>query len=298
MSQSFAELKRSSQSSLDKLLQETNKLTSNSENSNRDDNRFWKPEVDKTGNGYAVIRFLPAPKGEDIPWVRIFNHGFQGPGGWYIENSLTTMNQKDPVSEYNSMLWNRGDDAGKDQARKQKRRLLYISNIYVVNDPAHPENNGQVKLFRYGKKIFDKLNEAMNPQFEDEKPMNPFHFWDGANFKMKIRNLEGYRNYDKSEFDTPKAVLEDDDKLEQVWASQYSLQEFIEPNNFKTYDELKAKLDKTLGLSGMANTTTAEQTELTTPPKPKSVTPAQAPMMPVPDSDTDEMDMFKKLIDN
>ena len=163
MSQSFAELKRSSQSSLDALLKETNKLTSNEQRGK--DERFWQPSVDASGNGYAVIRFLPAAKGEDIPWVRIFNHGFQGPGGWYIENSLTTLGKDDPVTKHNNMLWNRGDDAGKDQARKQKRRLLYISNVYIVNDPSNPENNGQVKLFRYGKKIFDKLNEAMNPQF-------------------------------------------------------------------------------------------------------------------------------------
>ena len=201
MSQSFAELKRSSQSSLDALLKETNKLTSNEQRGK--DERFWQPSVDASGNGYAVIRFLPAAKGEDIPWVRIFNHGFQGPGGWYIENSLTTLGKDDPVTKHNNMLWNRGDDAGKDQARKQKRRLLYISNVYIVNDPSNPENNGQVKLFRYGKKIFDKLNEAMNPQFEDEKPLNPFDFWEGANFKIKIRNLEGYRNYDKSEFEKP-----------------------------------------------------------------------------------------------
>ena len=191
MSQSFAELKRSRQTNLDKLLQETNKLTSK-ETSGGADTRFWQPSVDKAGNGYAVIRFLPATKGEDIPWVRIFNHGFQGPGGWYIENSLTTLNKKDPVTEYNNMLWNRGDDTGKEQARKQKRRLLYVSNVYIINDSSNPENNGQVKLYRYGKKIFDKLNEAMNPQFEDENPINPFDLWEGCNFKMKIRNLDGY----------------------------------------------------------------------------------------------------------
>ena len=293
MSQSFAELKRSSQSSLDTLLKETNKLTSNEQRGK--DERFWQPSVDASGNGYAVIRFLPAAKGEDIPWVRIFNHGFQGPGGWYIENSLTTLGKDDPVTKHNNMLWTRGDDAGKDQARKQKRRLLYISNVYIVNDPSNPENNGQVKLFRYGKKIFDKLNEAMNPQFEDEKPLNPFDFWEGANFKIKIRNLEGYRNYDKSEFEKPGKLDEDDSKVEQVWASQYSLSEFIDPSNFKTYQELEAKLNKVLMTS--SSDVTAEDVELAPEPTP-SVTPPKESVAPAPEEDDADMDMFKKMLND
>ena len=293
MSQSFAELKRSSQSSLDTLLKETNKLTSNEQRGK--DERFWQPSVDVSGNGYAVIRFLPAAKGEDIPWVRIFNHGFQGPGGWYIENSLTTLGKDDPVTKHNNMLWNRGDDAGKDQARKQKRRLLYISNVYIVNDPSNPENNGQVKLFRYGKKIFDKLNEAMNPQFEDEKPLNPFDFWEGANFKIKIRNLEGYRNYDKSEFEKSGKLDEDDSKVEQVWASQYSLNEFIDPSNFKTYQELEAKLNKVLMTS--SSDVTAEDVELAPQPTP-SVTPPKESVAPAPEEDDADMDMFKKMLND
>lgn len=294
MSQSFAELKRSGKTSLDALLQETNKLTNNEGNKGGADTRFWQPEVDKAGNGYAIVRFLPAPQGEDIPWVRLFNHGFQGPGGWYIENSLTTLNKKDPVSEYNSTLWNRGDDAGKEQARKQKRRLLYIANVYIVKDQLHPENEGQVKLYRFGKKIFDKLNEAMNPQFEDEKPLNPFDLWEGANFMLKIRNLDGYRNYDKSEFGEPGPLLDDESKMEGVWNSEYKLNEFIDPSKFKTYDELKQKLDKVLALSGGSQpSSTAEQTQLDTAPAPsagKSSPPPKA-------DDDDNLDFFQKLAD-
>ena len=295
MSQSFAELKRSTTTSLDALLKETNKLTSNENNKGGADARFWQPEVDKSGAGQAIVRFLPAPKGEDIPWVRIFNHGFQGPGGWYIENSLTTLNKKDPVSEYNSMLWNRGDDAGKEQARKQKRRLLYISNVYVIQDKAHPENEGQVRLFRYGKKIFDKLNEAMNPEFEDEKPLNPFDLWEGASFILKIRNVDGYRNYDKSVFGEAGPLLADDSKLEGIWNSEYKLQEFSDPSKFKTYDELKQKLDKVLALSGGSQpSSTAETTQLDTAPAP-SVGKVDKPKSS--ESDTD-LDFFQKLAED
>ena len=293
MSQSFAELKRSSQSSLDTLLKETNKLTSN-ESARGKDERFWQPAVDASGNGYAVIRFLPATKGEDIPWVRIFNHGFQGPGGWYIENSLTTLGKDDPVTKHNNMLWNRGDDAGKDQARKQKRRLLYISNILIVNDQKNPENNGQVKLFRYGKKIFDKLNEAMNPQFEDEKPLNPFDFWEGANFKMKIRNLEGYRNYDKSEFEAPSKLSDDDSKVEQTWASQYSLNEFTDPSNFKTYQELEAKLNKVLMTS--TSEVTAEDVELAPEPAPVVKPPKESVAAAKSEESDENMDYFQSML--
>jgi len=260
---SFANLKRN-RSSLDKLTKAIETTTNPTQDSNsNEDTRFWKPDVDKAGNGMAVIRFLPAPAvdGDDaLPWVRVFSHGFQGPGGWYIENSLTTLNQKDPVSEYNSTLWNSGIEANKEIARKQKRRLHYISNILVVSDPAHPENEGQVRLFKFGKKIFDKITEAMNPEFADEVPVNPFDLWDGANFKLKIRNVEGYRNYDKSEFADKEPVMGgDDDKLENLWKQEYSLKEFLEEKNFKSYDVLKARLDKVLGFEGeVAPRTTAE----------------------------------------
>jgi len=235
MATSFADLKQSRQSNLDKLTQELNKLANPQQQGGSSDDRFWKPEVDKSGNGYAVIRFLPAPQGEDVPFVRVWDHGFKGPQGqWYIERSLTTIGQKDPVSEYNTMLWNSGVEANKQQVREQKRRLSFYSNIYVVKDPADPENEGKVFLYRYGKKIFDKLNDLMNPQFEDEKPINPFDFWEGANFKLKIRNVEGYRNYDKSEFETPAPLLDDDSALESMWAKQYGLNEFVDPTNFKS----------------------------------------------------------------
>jgi hypothetical protein len=246
---SFANLKRN-KNSFEKLTKAIEATTQSTENS-KDDTRFWTPEVDKSGNGMAIIRFLPAPAadGDDaLPWVRIFNHGFQGPGGWLIDNCLTTVNEKCPVCEHNSVLWNSGIEANKDIARKQKRKLNYIANILVISDPKNPENEGQVKLFKFGKKIFDKLSEAMNPEFEDEKPVNPFDLWEGANFKLKIRNVEGYRNYDKSEFESPEPLFGgDDDKLEKLWKSEYSLKEFLDKKHFKSYDVLKTRLDKVLG---------------------------------------------------
>jgi hypothetical protein len=247
----FASLKKNSKSQLETLNNELSKLSTKS-SGKVEDERMWYPAVDKAGNGYAVIRFLPAPEGEDVPFIRIWDHGFKGPTGkWYIENSLTTIGEKDPVGEYNSKLWNVSDDDNspeRKQARAQKRRLTYVSNIIVLKDPANPENEGKVFLFKYGKKIFDKLQEAMNPQFADEKPLNPFDFWEGANFKVKIRNVEGYRNYDKSEFDERGALLDDDAKLEKIWKKEYPLQPFLDRKNFKTYDELKRKLNEVLGL--------------------------------------------------
>ena len=250
----FSSLKKQSgKSSLEKLASDLNKLSTNQQERKNDD-RFWSPTVDKAGNGYAVIRFLPAPNSEDMPFVRLWDHGFQGPGGqWYIENSLTTIGKPDPVAEYNSKLWNSGLDSDKEIARKQKRRLHFISNIYVVNDPGNPDNEGKVFLFKYGKKIFDKLNEVMNPQFQDEEAVNPFDFWSGANFKLKIRNFEGYRNYDKSEFAKAEPLLDDDKQLEKVWKQEHSLQEFLAPSNFKTYEELATKLAKVLGTDGSAS---------------------------------------------
>jgi hypothetical protein len=248
---------RKSKGNFDKLMKEVDKIANPESTSKGKDERFWQPEVDKAGNGYAVIRFLPAPKGEELPWVRIWNHGFQGPTGkWYIENSLTTMGQPDPVSELNNELWNSGSEANKDVARKQKRKLTYYTNILIVSDPKHPENEGKVFLFKFGKKIFDKIKDIMNPQFEDEAPINPFDFWDGANFKLKIRNVEGYRNYDKSEFEGVSA-LGDDDEIEKVWGMQHSLQDFLDPKHFKSYDELKKKLDMVLATGGSAVRTAA-----------------------------------------
>ena len=243
---SFADLKKQSKlgSLTAKLVKEVEKM--NNTNGNNDD-RLWKLECDKSGNGYAVIRFLPAPDGEDLPFVKLYSHAFQGPGGWYIENSLTTLGQKDPVSEFNTKLWNNGTDAGKETARKQKRKLTYISNIYVVKDPANPENEGKVFLYKYGKKIFDKLTAAMQPEFEDEEAIDPFDFWQGANFKLKAKNVAGYRNYDSSEFASTSALLDDDDALEAVWKKQFSLAELVAADQFKSYDELKTRLNSVLG---------------------------------------------------
>jgi hypothetical protein len=252
MANSFAELRKSRTKDLEKLTEQVNKLNSKEgEKKSYEDDRFWKATVDKAGNGLAVIRFLPSPEGEDMPWVQLFSHSFQGPTGqWYIENSLTTLNKKDPVSEHNTLLWNSGIEADKETARKQKRKLQYISNIYVVKDPANPDNEGKVFLFKFGKKIFDKLNDMMNPEFEDESPVNPFDLWEGANFKLKIRKVEGYTNYDKSEFDSPAPLSEDDEDLEKIWKSEHKLSEFLDEKNFKSYDELKKRLNLVLNLEG------------------------------------------------
>ncbi len=249
---SFAKLKKQSKlgSLTQKLVKEVEKMNNTG---GQGDDRLWKLEVDKGGNGYAVIRFLPAPDGEDLPFVKLYSHAFQGPGGWYIENSLTTLGQKDPVSEFNSQLWNNGTDAGKDTARKQKRKLTYISNIYVVKDPANPENEGKTFLYKYGKKIFDKLTAAMQPEFEDEEAIDPFDFWQGANFKLKAKNVAGYRNYDSSEFAATSALRDDDDAMEAIWKKEYSLAELVATYQFKSYDELKTRLGYVLGNKPVRN---------------------------------------------
>jgi hypothetical protein len=306
MSVSFNDLKRSSANSFEKLNQELSKLNQNpAATSNGRDDRVWSCQTDKAGNGYAVIRFLPAPQGEDVPFVRMFTHGFKGPGGWYIENSLTTIGQQDPVSELNARLWNSGVESDKEIVRKQKRQLNYYSNIYVVKDPANPENEGKVFLFRYGKKIFDKLNDLMNPQFEDEEPVNPFDFWAGANFKLKIRKADGYSNYDKSEFESP-GPLGDDDELERIWKSQYSLTEVVSTKNFKSYDALKAKLDKVLGHAPAIATPKPKVTESApwddddtpaAPPPQLKAKEAPAQRVTATDEEDDDFAFFKKLAD-
>jgi hypothetical protein len=302
MNESFSALKRQRTSSLERLTKEINKLANKEQGSSSDD-RYWQPEVDKAGNGYAIIRFLPAPVNEELPWVRIWNHGFQGPGGWYIENSLTTLNQTDPVAEYNSKLWNSGNDKDKEIARKQKRRLNYIANIYVVKDPAHPENEGKVFLYKFGKKIFDKINEKMNPEFEDEKPTNPFDLWAGANFKLKIRKVEGYRNYDKSEFDEPAPLLDDDDDMEAIWKTQFSLAELVAADKFKSYDELKKRLEKVLSEpNGAARKSEDDDIPFERPaPRPsaapavgKTAAPAKKPTI----DEDDDLDFFNKLAED
>jgi len=242
---SFKDLKKNSTSMASKLQEELEK--SNKSNDYKDD-RFWRPTLDSASNGYAVIRFLPAVEGEDIPWVKLYSHAFKGKGGWFIHNCPTTLGEKCPVCEANSELWNSGTESDKRIARDRKRKLNYVSNIMVVEDPAAPQNKGKVFLFKYGKKIFEKIQEQMNPEFDDETAVNPFDFWKGANFKLKIRKVEGYVNYDKSEFSAASELFDGDDaKLEALWKKQYSLKEFVNPKEFKSYAELKTKLVDALG---------------------------------------------------
>ena len=309
---SFKDMKRNSSANLEKLTSELNKI--NQQGFGKDE-RIWQCQQDKAGNGYAVIRFLPAPAGEDMPFVRLWSHGFKGPGGWYIENSLTTIGQTDPVAEMNTALWNQGEGSpgrkrvtgtGRDNPGT-KRQLSYYSNIYVVKDPANPENEGKVFLFKYGKKIFDKLNEAMNPQFPDEKPINPFDFWDGANFKLKIRRVEGYANFDSSEFESTAPLLDDDAKMEEIWKSQYSLAELVAADKFKSYDELKKKLDRVLGQgqTGGQSAQAASADQDVTPPwntdTASKFKEADAPAIPESnifsddDDDDDTFAMFKSI---
>ena len=294
---SFSDLKK--QSSLGSL---TAKLVQQVEKMNKTgggaDDRLWKPEVDKAGNGYAVIRFLPAPDSEDLPWAKLYTHAFQGPGGWYIENSLTTLGQKDPVSEYNSELWNNGTDAGKETARKQKRKLSYYSNIYVVKDPSNPQNEGKVFLFKYGKKIFDKITAAMQPEFEDETPLNPFDFWAGANFKVKIKKVAGYWNYDSSEFDSPAPLLSDDDAMETLWKQEYSLAELVAPSEFKTYEDLTKRLKYVLGQKPAQRPVLDEELEDESEGRAAPVAAATATVKSTDDDEEDALSYFAKLAED
>jgi len=280
---SFATMKK--QNSLDSLLGAAQKESAPQDKKSYKDERLWKPTMDKSGNGYAVIRFLPACEGEDLPWAKVWNHAFQGPTGqWFIENSLTTLGNNDPVSEYNSKLWNSGVESDKEIARKQKRKLQYFANIYVVSDSANPLNEGKVMLYRFGKKIFDKVMEAMQPAFEDESPINPFDFWGGANFKLKLRKVDGYWNYDKSEFE-----------------KQYPLAEFTAASNFKSYDELKTRLDMVLSGTVAANTTVQTLME----DEPTATLTVDTKESPAPtvtvsaddDNEDDAMSYFEKLRD-
>ena len=301
---SFANLKQNRAAAIDKLI---NAASKDSGKKSYGDDRFWAPTVDKAGNGYAVIRFLPAPEGEDLPWIKYWDHGFKGPTGrWYIENSLTSIGQNDPVSEMNSQLWNTGREEDKDLARMRKRRLHHVSNILVVSDSANPENEGKVFLYKYGKKIMDKVMDVMQPQFQDEKPVNPFDFWGGANFKLKIRNFEGYRNYDKSEFEAPTELFGgDESKLEAVYGTIHGLQEFVSEGNYKSYADLKKKLYEVLGEENLANTlSTDTQVELNETLPPKVDAPAAAADAPQKEDtdvsldtedDGDTLDYFAKL---
>ncbi|MBM3910977.1 MAG: single-stranded DNA-binding protein [Thaumarchaeota archaeon] len=297
----FSDFKKKSKTSIDVLV----KKFEEEEGSKKDykDERFWRPTLDKAKNGFAIIRFLPTIDGEDIPWVKFYSHAFQGPGGWYIENSLTTLGKQDPVSEMNSLLWKSGMDSDKDLARQRKRKLNYISNILVVSDPANPQNEGKVFLFKYGQKIFEKIQEAMQPEFKDEDPIDPFNFWTGANFKLKVRNVGGYVNYDKSEFDSPSPLGGGDDaQLEKIWRSQHSLKEHTNPSNFKTYEELKTKLESVLkgdirGKAPMGQRTVedVDEEELAEKQWGGSSKTKKPPVEDEVDDSTDALEYFKKL---
>ena len=293
----FNDLKKKSKSGMEDLIK---KMEDQTKTKDYKDDRFWRPEQDKSGNGFAIIRFLPAVDGEDVPWVKVYNHAFQGTGGWYIENSLTTLGQKDPVSEMNNQLWNTGLESDKDLARQRKRKLTYIANIYVVSDPANPQNEGKVFLYKFGTKIFEKIQEAMKPEFNDEEPVNPFDFWKGANFRIKIRKVGGYTNYDKSEFDSQTALSDDDAKLEKIWKSQYALLPLVDASNFKTYEELKTRLNEVLGgdIRNVApNAKTAEDvTDELVEKKPqlKSKKKVEDDV----DEETDALSYFQKLAEN
>tara|TARA_Y100000034_G_scaffold87336_1_gene104758 strand:- start:2065 stop:2958 length:894 start_codon:yes stop_codon:yes gene_type:complete len=295
---SFAQLKKNRKKSLQDTIEQAKKVAENSGN-NKDD-RFWQPTVDKAGNGSAIIRFLPKPDGEPAPWARTYSHGFQGPGGWFIDNCLTTLSQNCPVCESNGVLWNSGIEANKEIVRRRKRRLQYTSNIYVVKDPSNPDNDGKVFLFRYGKKIFDMLNDMMYPEeIDDREAIDPFNFWEGANYKMKIRKVDGYRNYDKSEFETPGALLDDDEELEKVYNSQHSLLEFTDPSNFKSYDEQKGRLDKVLGNSARVAPKEDDDGEDSPPwdEQPQSPT-AEAETLETSNEDDSDMSFFKNLAED
>jgi hypothetical protein len=293
----FNDLKKKSKSGMEDLIK---KMEEQTKTKDYKDDRFWRPEQDKSGNGFAIIRFLPPVDGEEVPWVKVYNHAFQGTGGWYIENSLTTLGQKDPVSEMNNQLWNSGLESDKDLARQRKRKLTYIANVYVVSDPANPQNEGKVFLYKFGTKIFEKIQEAMKPEFNDEEPVNPFDFWKGANFRIKIRKVGGYTNYDKSEFDSSTALLDDDSKLEKIWKSQYALLPFLGAENFKTYEELKTRLNEVLGgdiRSTAPNAKTAEDVSddlVEKKPSLKSKKPVEEDV----DEETDALSYFQKLAEN
>ena len=280
---SFSDFKKRSQTSIEDLAK---KIEETESKKSYKDDRFWRPQLDKASNGYAVIRFLPAPEKEDLPWAKLYSHAFQGKGGWFIENSRTTLGEKDPVSEANNELWNSGIESDKDIARQRKRKLQYISNILVVSDPENPENNGKVFLYKFGKKIFDKIQEAMSPEFDDEEAINPFDFWKGANFKLKVRKVAGYVNYDKSEFESASELFDgDDEKLEDLWKREYSLTAFTDPSNFKSYDELKTKFNQVVGTDIRSTETQTENIESKEPSREDSVD----------EEETDALDYFERL---
>jgi len=299
---SFSNLKKQSKlgSLTSKLVQEVEKMNSSASGS---DERLWKPEVDKAGNGFAVIRFLPASEGEELPWAKVYNHAFQGTGGWFIDNCLTTIDKQCPVCEANRELWNTGSKANQEIVRERKRKLSYYSNVYVIQDKAHPENEGKLFLFKYGKKIFDKITAAMQPEFDDETPIDPFDFWTGANFKVKIVKKDGYWNYDKSEFDKPSALFDDDDAMEAIWKKQYSLEDFVNPEKFKDYDQLNSRLKSVLGKAKVqqkVDESFENEDEDSAPSLPENLRRELSNLSSskVVDDDDDILSSFQKLVDD
>jgi len=301
MANSFANLRKNKSKGFDAL---NDKLQEMSGNKSYGDDRYWKLDVDKAGNGYAVIRFLPAPEGEDLPLVKILDHGFKGPGGWYIEKSLLTIGQQDPLAEINSALWdkaNAGDEAAKAQARAQKMRKSFHANIYVVKDPSNPENEGKVFLYKFGPELMEKLNRAMNPEFQDEERMDPFDLWDGADFKIKARNKDnGFRTYESSQFAAPSELGSSDDEREAIWKQCHSLSDLVDPKNYSSYDELKAKLTRVLKLGGQATNNVNVGATQDSAPVGRTADPApmktqEASSMPSDDGDDDDLDFFKEL---
>jgi len=294
----FSDLKKQSKSGMEDLIK---KMDDQSKTKDYKDDRFWRPEQDKSGNGFAIIRFLPSVEGEDLPWIKLFNHAFQGTGGWYIENSLTTIGQKDPVGDLNNQLWNSGLESDKDLARIRKRKLTYTSNVFIVSDPANPQNEGKVFLYKYGIKIFEKIQEAMKPEFKDEDPTNPFDLWKGSNFRIKIRKIGGFTNYDKSEFDSQSPLSSDDVKLESIWKSQYPLLPLIEASNFKSYDELKTRLDMVLGgdIRGSApNSQKTAEDSISDMVEKKPVFKTKNPFESPQDEGSDALSYFQKLAED
>ena len=295
----FKDLKKTSSANIDQLITEMDKLSGGGKS--YIDDRYWTLPLDeKTGNATALVRFLPVAKDNNIPWVSLFSHGFQGPGGWYIENSLTTLGQPDPVSETNSELWNTGIDANKDIVRKRKRKQHFITNILVVSDPRNPKNEGKVFLYKFGKKIFQKIQDALKPEFETDKPIDVFDLWKGANFRLKVRKVEGYPNYDNSFFEAVSPICEGDEaKMEMVWNSEYDLKEIISPKNFKTYDELKTRMNRVLGNTAKAGPTAeAKQTIRESAPKVKAEDAPWAAPEASGDDEDDALAYFKGLADD
>ncbi len=244
---SFSSFKKSESENFDKLRDQLNK-TKNGDRQN--DDRFWQPDRGKDGNDYCVLRFLPAPPNEEVPYVKTLSYGFKGPGGWYIENSRGTIGEDDdPVDKMRRALYATGTEADKKIAQKYSRRTNFISNIEIIDYPKHPEMNGKQFLYRYGKKIFDKINDCYNPKFPDEPKFNPFNFWEGADFVLKVTTQDDFPNYDKSEFKTPAPHRGGGDaELEAIWKNLYSLQAFIDPSQYKPAKDLQKRLNKVLGL--------------------------------------------------